>query len=244
MKKFIVVYLLIGSLALNAFFVYKVMRRKYNVYCYQASKSSTTANLTNPKKVVYNMNRQDIYNNLPIKQGAIVFVGDSHFQLFPVNDFIPLPNVVNRGIGGDVTLGVLQRLDQILQFKPSKIVLEVGVNDILQGLSTIQILKNYNQIISNIKAVSPETKIYIVSLLPTGWYTNSNVPAEIAILKVNQQLCAIKDPYVNYINCYDSLVDDIGCLDVRFDCGDRLHLNYEGYKVLTNQVNETLLSDR
>ena len=243
MKKFTLFYLLIGSIVLNAFFVFKVLRRKYSVYFYKESKSITTENLTNPNKVVYNMNRQDIYQHLPIPAGAIVFVGDSHFQLFPVNDFIPLPNVVNRGIGGDVSLGVLQRLGQILQYKPRKIVLEVGVNDILQGLPTTQILKNYNQIISKIKAVSPETKIYIVSLLPTGWYTNSNVPAEIAILKVNQQLCSIKDPYVNYINCYDSLVDENGCLDVRFDCGDRLHLNYEGYKVLTNQVNETLLSD-
>jgi lysophospholipase L1-like esterase len=240
MKNKIIFYLLIGSFGVNAFFLYKVVVRKYKILCYKDAQSITTKNLINPKKVVYSMNRQDIYKELPIKPGAIVFVGDSHFQLFPLNDFLPFPNVVNRGIGGDITLGVLQRLSQILQYKPSKIVLEVGVNDILQGLPTSQVVKNYTQIIHKIKTESPQTKIFILSLLPTGWYINTNVPAEMAIIKVNQQLSLIKDSNVSYINCYDSLVDDIGSLDSNFDCGDRLHLNYNGYKVISDQLNKYL----
>ena len=64
--------------------------------------------------------------------GAVVFLGDSITQgwnslakVFP--DF----KVVNRGIGGDTTRGVLYRLNaDVLALKPTAVVLLIGINDI------------------------------------------------------------------------------------------------------------------
>src|SRR5208283_263374 len=69
------------------------------------------------------------------ENGSVVFLGDSITQgwtalakVFP--DF----KVVNRGIGGDTTRGILYRLNaDVLALKPAAVVLLIGINDIGLG---------------------------------------------------------------------------------------------------------------
>lgn len=229
------------SLGVNCYFISKIILRKVNLYRYKDPKIEVSSSLTDPKTISYSMNRDKLYHALPIAEQGKVFMGDSHLQFFPLDDFFPNHHLVNRGIGGDVTLGILLRINEVLKYKPKKIFLEIGVNDLMQGLPYSQVIHNYDLIIKKIKEESPETSIYILSILPTGWYIyNSQIPVEAAILKVNQYLSQLSDSQVTYINCYDLMVDDIGTLDLKYDSGDRLHLNYEGYKVIANQVKKYL----
>lgn len=237
MKTKYLITALIISLGLNIYFFNKIILRKINLYLYKEPKVNVSEHLINPKKVTYSMNRQGIYKELYLKPNATIFIGDSHIQLYPINDFFQPNEVVNRGINSDVSLGVLLRLDQILATNPNKIFIEIGVNDLLNGLPTIQVVNNYKKIIAKIKNQSPKTNIYILSILPTGWYiSNTDQPVETAILKVNQELAAFENDQIVFINVYDLLVDDIGSLNIKYDSGDRLHLNYAGYKVITDEL--------
>ena len=70
-----------------------------------------------------------------VKKGEIVFTGSSLCELFPINEMLqnvePRIRVYNRGIGGDVTDGLLERMDEsIFDLEPKKVFINIGTNDI------------------------------------------------------------------------------------------------------------------
>ena len=45
------------------------------------------------------------------------------------------PNIKNRGISGDVTEGILYRINEITESQPLQVFLMIGTNDLAQGLT-------------------------------------------------------------------------------------------------------------
>jgi lysophospholipase L1-like esterase len=184
-----------------------------------------------PKKDLFMQIRQQEFDLLPIDSNSIVFVGNSLTQNFNVTEFFKNEDVKNRGIGGDVTQGVLDRLDEIVQGKPKKIFLEIGINDILDGISIDTASNNIDKIITEIQKGSPKTVIYIQSVLPCNYNyrdpSDKNMLASIINLnKVIENICVNRN--IKYINLYSHFLNNDG-LDVRYDSGDYLHLNGQGY---------------
>ncbi len=60
--------------------------------------------------------------------------------------------IVNAGISGDTTAGGLARINTVLQHKPEIVILELGANDGLRGLSVEQMQKNLSAIIERLQA--------------------------------------------------------------------------------------------
>lgn len=59
--------------------------------------------------------------------------------------------VINAGVSGDTTAGGLRRVPWILNNKPELVILELGANDGLRGLSVDQARNNLRQIISQLQ---------------------------------------------------------------------------------------------
>ena len=92
--------------------------------------------------------------------------------------------IKNRGIAGDVTYGVLQRLNEIWYYKPVAVFILIGINDIFNASLTAEyIAANNIKIAEIIKSKSPVTKMYVQTILPT---VNRNLVAKIK--SVNDQL--------------------------------------------------------
>ena len=72
--------------------------------------------------------------------------------------------VDNAGVGGDTTSGGLRRLDWLQQRKIDVLVLELGGNDGLRGLSPALIKTNLQAIIDKAKAKNPEMKIVLAGM--------------------------------------------------------------------------------
>lgn len=240
MKTSKLIWLLLGvSLIFNAYFLSKIALRKYQLYTYQDPKVEIAPYLIDSNAVRYNKDRDKYYDTLPLQSHANIFIGDSHIQNFPTQLLFKNPQNINRGINSDVSLGVLHRLDKILASKPARIFIEIGVNDLMNGLPINQLLAHYNKIVKRIITESPDTKIYVLSILPTSWYiSNTQTALQFSILLANEKLAKMNN--VTYINLYDSLVDDVGALNKKYDSVDRLHLNYAGYKVITEQLQKCL----
>ena len=71
------------------------------------------------------------FKKYPLNKGDIVFLGNSITA--GGNDWsirLNYPNIRNRGIGGDVTEGVLHRLDEITYYEPKAVFLLIGINDL------------------------------------------------------------------------------------------------------------------
>jgi acyl-CoA thioesterase-1 len=60
--------------------------------------------------------------------------------------------VINAGVSGDTTAGGLSRVDWVLGDEPAFVIVELGANDALRGLDTIQMETNLSAIIDKLKA--------------------------------------------------------------------------------------------
>ena len=95
------------------------------------------------------------------------FIGDSITEGYDLYRMYGDNTIVNMGIGGDFTSGVLMRLDLVKKYKPKKVFLMIGINDILKNVPLELIQKRYAEIIDVIRRDSPTTQLYIQSNLPT-----------------------------------------------------------------------------
>ena len=60
--------------------------------------------------------------------------------------------ITNAGVSGDTTLGGVQRLDWSIPANADAVILELGANDMLRGLSPDLTFKNLDEIITRLKA--------------------------------------------------------------------------------------------
>ena len=75
--------------------------------------------------------RIKIFKENPIGSDQIILLGNSITEdANDWNDRFHSTNITNRGISGDITDGILERLDEIIYFKPLAIFLLIGINDI------------------------------------------------------------------------------------------------------------------
>ncbi|MBO5773325.1 MAG: lysophospholipase [Clostridia bacterium] len=177
--------------------------------------------------------------NANLSKGQIVFVGDSITDLCPLDDYyldLPLASY-NRGIGGDTTKGVLNRLKlSVYDLEPSKMVLLIGINDLLGGGRDVDsTAKDYAKIIDEVQENLPNTEIYCISIIPvnrTLEQAGFNVDeCRAKIMSLNDKIVSIsQEKGVEYVNIYDALLDQNGLLDARYT-DDGLHLNANGFAV-------------
>ena len=72
--------------------------------------------------------------------------------------------VVNAGVSGDTSAGGLRRLDWVLKRPVDVLVVELGGNDGLRGLSATALKKNLQSIIERTRAKYPGVKIVLAGM--------------------------------------------------------------------------------
>jgi lysophospholipase L1-like esterase len=170
------------------------------------------------------------FKSNPLNYGDIVFLGNSITE--GGKDWskrLNYPNIKNRGIGGDVTDGVLARLDEIIYFKPKAVFLLIGINDLRyndnpNNPSAEYIANNVIKISQVINAKTPKTKIYVQTVLPIEKEKFKN-----NILKVNEIIKANEkeNPY-QIIDLYSIFINENGLIKSGLST-DGIHLNEKGY---------------
>ncbi len=174
-----------------------------------------------------------------MKRGTkdIIFLGNSLTHYIDWAELLGEPNARNRGISGDITFGVLERLDEVIEGKPAKVFILIGINDIARSIPDSVILSNYGRIISRIKAGSPKTKIYFQTLLPVNNEVGSpkghyNKDEHIAAVNEGLKALAAREK-ITLIDLHPHFLDANKKLEKRLTY-DGLHLNAEGYNVWAN----------
>ena len=191
-----------------------------------------------PKKIdssynnTYYQGRMELFASLPGQKNAIVFLGNSITERGQWHELLPGTVIMNRGIGGDNTFGVLARLDDILEYKPKKLFLLIGINDIGRGLPVEVITANYKRIVERIVAASPKTKLYVQSVLPMNdavlkydYLKNKKD----TVLALNRNIQGIaKAGNLTYINLHEVFADEKGDLKATYT-PDGIHINPAAY---------------
>jgi len=93
----------------------------------------------------------DYFKALPHDTTDIVFLGTSLTGGFLLSELFKDTRLKNRGIGGNRTNGILNRLSEVTDGKPAKIFLKVGTNDIQPNCITDTIFNNFLKIVNGIK---------------------------------------------------------------------------------------------
>lgn len=144
-------------------------------------------------------------------------------------------NIRNRGIIGDEVMGIYDRLHQILPGHPEKLFLLAGVNDISHDLTVDSIVSMIRMTVERIQRESPDTRLYLQSLLPFdesfGRYKKLTGKTDM-VPEINTQLEILaKDHKITFINLFP-LFTEKGTNVLRKELtSDGLHLNEEGYKI-------------
>ncbi len=180
-----------------------------------------------------------LYDVLPIGKNDIVFLGNSITDGGEFNELFGRSDIKNRGIRSDAIPGVLKRLRQITEGKPKKIFLLIGINDISHGLSISELTKRYENLVKEIRTQSPDTKVYIQSVMPVnndfGRYKGL-IGKENIIKGLNKEIKKIaSDNEAVYIDLWQMLSDNNGKLKKNFT-NDGLHLTGAGYKAWTEGI--------
>lgn len=207
MKKFV---FLMTVLALSL--VCHAQERKYSTFYYQ---------------------RATLFEELPITSKDIVFLGNSITNGAEWSELFHNKNVKNRGISGDICMGVYDRLDAILKGKPAKIFLLIGINDVNRGTPADTIVSRIGMIARKIKADSPKTKLYLQSVLPvTDHYKmfQGHTSRWQVIPEINKGLIRLAaEEGATYIDLYSHFVDEkTGKMNINYT-NDGLHLLGKGY---------------
>lgn len=111
-------------------------------------------------------NRITFFEQIPAQRKAIVFLGNSITEAGDWSDILPEKYILNRGISGDISFGIVARLDKILANKPSKIFLLIGINDLKRGIPNEMIVENFRKIVTRVKQIAPKTELYLQGVLP------------------------------------------------------------------------------
>jgi lysophospholipase L1-like esterase len=170
-----------------------------------------------------------------------VFLGNSITAGTDWAKLLNLPQAKNRGISGDITFGVLERLQDVIDAKPKKVFILIGINDISRNIPDSLILRNYKLMIDRIRKGSKKTQIYFNTLLPVNASFakfKNHYGKDDHILYINSEIKKLAAKNVTIIDLYQQFLDQDNHLKAELT-KDGLHLIPEGYQVWAKFLNST-----
>lgn len=177
--------------------------------------------------------RTEMFKSFPNSSNDIVFLGNSITAGTDWNELLQLQHARNRGISGDITFGVLERLDEVIEGAPAKVFILIGINDIARNIPDSVIINNFKRMVARIQVGSPKTKIYLQTLMPvnntfTQFKNHYNKDEHIAAVNAALKKMAQGDR-VHILDLHAHFLDGEGRLTKEYT-HDGLHLNAAGYK--------------
>jgi len=167
----------------------------------------------------------------------IVFLGNSITFWGDWSELLGVKHIKNRGIPGDNTFGVLERLNEVINGKPAKIFILIGINDLAANIPDSIILQNYKRIIHRIQSGTPSSKIYFQTILPTNDSFNTmknHCNKETHINHLNESLKEMPDKEdIVVIDLFSNFTDEYGKLKKEYSW-DGVHLTIAGYTQWVN----------
>jgi lysophospholipase L1-like esterase len=177
------------------------------------------------------------FSKAPLKCSEIVMLGDSLTEqnnwMISLEARVP---VRNRGISGDTSDGVLQRLEEIVVSQPAALFILIGTNDLWTDNTAEKTVSNIKEIIDTVHVNSPDTLLFVQTVFPLRTDTHLNQKVK----KINRLIVALastKD--IHLIDTHFLLSDLNGELNENYTT-DGVHLNNKGYEAWVGTLRKIL----
>lgn len=169
--------------------------------------------------------RRQYFELVPVPPGRVLFIGDSITEGGLWADFFPDLATSNRGIGGEATYDLVERIDNAVN-DPVAISLMIGTND-FQGPRPLravpQIAERADEIVRRIRERAPSALIVLNSVLPR----TDLFAARIQTLNEHYRVIAARHG-ARYLDLWPTFADDAGAIKEEYT-RDGLHLTPAGY---------------
>ena len=169
----------------------------------------------------------DSKNSFP--ERGILFVGSSSVRFWPTATAFPGKPSINRGFGGAELSDVNYFYEQVIKpYRPRRIFLYAGDNDIEHGKTPGQVFADYMVLVERLRADLPESELIFISVKPSKrrW---EKWPAMVEVNRMVREYAAEHDKLA-YADLATPLLGDNGQPKEVF-VADGLHLNAEGYRL-------------
>lgn len=184
-------------------------------------------------KSTYYEQRRTLFEQLPNTKKEIIFLGNSITDGSEWAELFQNKRIKNRGISGDITEGVLFRLEEVTESKPAKVFLLIGINDLARNIPKETVFENISRIVTNINQQSPKTEVFVQSILPVnpafGKFEGHCSKTE-EVMWINAKLetfCARSN--ARYVDLFSSFKNENDDFMNSVFTNDGLHLIGEGY---------------
>ncbi len=172
-------------------------------------------------------NENKLYDDYEVD---IAFLGDSLTAGYDVKSYYSEYLVTNRGIGGETTYGLKDRLAvSVLELKPKVCVMLIG------GNNPETMFEDYEDMLITFQEQMPETKIVLVSHAPTSgpdWGKRNEL---FTYNNVKIKLLAEKYGY-EFVDIYSPMFDlETGEMNSLYTF-DGAHFTTEGFEVVTSVI--------
>ena len=133
--------------------------------------------------------------------------------------------VINAGVSGDTTAGGLRRVDWVLKSRPQIVILELGANDGLRGLSLDQMHDNLEAIIRRVEAAG--AKVILAGMkLPLNYGEEYRSRFEAVYTRLAQ---------AHHIALMPFFLEGVGA-QTKLNQSDGIHPTGEGYRVIVDHL--------
>lgn len=137
--------------------------------------------------------------------------------------------VINAGVSGDTTAGGLRRVPWILNNKPELVILELGANDGLRGLSVDQARNNLRQIIRQLQEGGTTVVLAGMKLPPNYGHEYTTQFEAMYRMLANEYELALIPFFLEGVGGSSSL-----------NQADGIHPTKEGYEIIVDQILKVL----
>lgn len=169
------------------------------------------------------------FRALPRANTDLLFLGDSITEFGLWSEWFSDRTVANRGVAGDVSQGVLDRLELGVS-RHQKVFLLIGTNDLTCGVPIHQIAANVEAIVKRLLRTNPDTEIFLQSVMPRAPSYQGRIEA------LNTEYRRVATMLgVAYVDLWPVFADGSG--GIRSDYSmDQLHLTGEAYRVWAEKL--------
>jgi lysophospholipase L1-like esterase len=176
-------------------------------------------------------NRAYFWSQRDKSQGSIVFAGDSLTATWKTlgADFAGA-RVANRGIGGDVSRGLLFRFEEdVLALHPKAIVILIGINDLTAKQPASATLANIRSMLELKQSQQPAVPVVLCTVPPSA---NPKAPVDEQqrrLLNDGLRKIAKETKLVSIVDLFAATATADNVPDVRYFNTDQLHLSPAGH---------------
>lgn len=174
------------------------------------------------------------------RTGRILFLGSSSIRLWDLNAHFPGLDVLNRGFGGsEISDSIFYYRRVVLPYRPRIIVFYAGDNDIANGKSSEQVLRDFTEFAEMVRASLPQTRVIYISIKPSPsrWRYIEDIRKANRLI---ERYAATKS-FLTYLDVFSAMIRQDGSPRGDLFTEDDLHLNESGYRLWTAALRPLLL---